>query len=302
MLCDTFIRAPKRRQEPSYYEVVTNPIDLLRVQQKLKTDSYEDVEELSIDVELLVTNAKAFYKPASAEYADACALWETFQQNKQKLIESNQQIDESPAETNRRPVRVGRKPRTSAADTDDASEGSKEDDMDLYEELFASVVTATDPIDNRALFTEFQLLPSKRLYPDYYDVIEHPIDLKLIATKIQTSAYTNLGEMEKDLLQMVKNACTFNEPGSQIYKDAKTLKKVFMNRKVELEAGKFKPTRPKRRGTTLSSVTAALKEETESSDDDNDDMETDGDGPMWQLFDQIYNTANANGKRVLGLD
>ena len=54
MLCDTFIRAPKRRQEPSYYDVVANHIDLLKIQQKLKTDSYEDLDDLMQDFELLI--------------------------------------------------------------------------------------------------------------------------------------------------------------------------------------------------------------------------------------------------------
>ena len=72
------------------------------------------------------------------------------------------------------------------------------------------------------------MLPSKKMYPEYYDVVEHPIDLRLIATKIQTNAYSNLTEIEKDFLQLIKNACVFNEPGSQIYKDAKTLKKVVV--------------------------------------------------------------------------
>jgi hypothetical protein len=44
------------------FQVVTNPIDLLKLQQKLKTDEYEDVEELTSDVQLMVNNAKAFYK------------------------------------------------------------------------------------------------------------------------------------------------------------------------------------------------------------------------------------------------
>lgn len=78
LLCDAFIRVPKRRQEPGYYEVVTNPIDLLKVQQKLKTDEYEDVDDLQGDIELMVSNAKAFYKRSSQEYRDACELWELF--------------------------------------------------------------------------------------------------------------------------------------------------------------------------------------------------------------------------------
>lgn len=80
--------------------------------------------------------------------------------------------------------------------------------------------------EGRPLYPAFQLLPSKRRYPEYFNVIDSPIDLKTIAQKIQGGEYTNLNELEKDLLLMVRNACHFNEPGSQIYKDAKTLKKV----------------------------------------------------------------------------
>jgi protein polybromo-1 len=53
------------------------------------------------------------------------------------------------------------------------------------EELFTAIMTATDS-DGRVLNTVFQLLPSKKSYPEYYEVIESPIDLKMIATKIQS--------------------------------------------------------------------------------------------------------------------
>ncbi|VEN56898.1 unnamed protein product [Callosobruchus maculatus] len=78
LLCDTFIRIPKRRQEPGYYDVVSNPIDLLKVQQKLRTDEYENVDELQSDIELLVNNTKSFYKRTSQEHKDASELWELF--------------------------------------------------------------------------------------------------------------------------------------------------------------------------------------------------------------------------------
>jgi len=237
MLCDTFIRAPKRRQEPSYYDVVVNPIDLLKVQQKLKTDSYDDLYDMMTDLELLVNNAKAFYKPESGEYQDAIALWQHIQTHRQRILEANGFTEEEP-----RAKRAPRNPRRLTSSTEPGG-GDLDDDCNQDEELFASVMTATDPIGDRAMHPIFQLLPSKKAYPDYYDVIEHPIDLRLIATKIQMNAYSTLVEMERDLLQMTKNACLFNEPGSQIYKDAKALKRIFTQRRIELETGKGKPAR-----------------------------------------------------------
>lgn len=200
--------------------MVANPIDLLKVQQKLKTDSYDDVEELTQDIELLVNNAKAFYKYNTTEYQDACLLWQCFNTNKARICEAAGVEDEPKAK------KLGRGARRSIAAESDTSEASKiDEDVDQYEELFQCVMTASDQ-DDRTLFKEFQLLPSKKIYPDYYDVIENPIDLKLIAGKIQSGNYTSLNEMDKDLMQMTRNACLFNEPGSQIYKDAKNLKKV----------------------------------------------------------------------------
>lgn len=289
MLCDTFIRVPKRRQEPSYYDVVANPIDLLKVQQKLKTDSYDDVDDLAHDIELLINNAKAFYRVDSAEYQDACSLWQFFTTNKSKILESAG-IEEEP-----RSKRVGRNPRRSTANESETSECSNklDEDFDPYEELFASVITATDPtMNDRPLHKEFQLLPSKKVYPDYYDVIEHPIDLRLIATKIQTNAYSNLLEMEKDLLQMTKNACQFNEPGSQIYKDAKNLKKIFTQKKIDIELGRARTTTSRKNKLCHSAAIAALKVEIDTSDDEDTDKK--GEGPMWALFDHLFNAASSS--------
>lgn len=56
-----------------------------QVQQKLKTDTYEDIEELSADIELLVKNAKAFYKHDTPEYKDAVELWNLYTKTKQAL-------------------------------------------------------------------------------------------------------------------------------------------------------------------------------------------------------------------------
>lgn len=96
--------------------------------------------------------------------------------------------------------------------------------MKIIHSFALQVMTAN--IDGRALYPAFQFLPSRRRYPEYFNVIDQPIDLKTIAQKIQGCEYPTLSDLEKDLLLMVRNACHFNEPGSQIYKDSKMLKKV----------------------------------------------------------------------------
>lgn len=251
LLCDAFIRAPKRRQEPAYYDVVSNPIDLLRIQQKIRTDEYDELDQMTVDIELLVKNAKTFYQEHMTEYQDACTLWDLYQKTVEKINESEKMdeiVETKPKE--RIVLKVGRPPKkpssASPMESDEAeSEESRDnfsstsqpghsDDENVYEELFAAVMQATAS-DGRLLHSVFQLLPSRKLYPDYYKVIENPIDLKQIAMKIQANEYSNLNEMEKDLLLLTKNACTYNEPGSQIYKDAKLLRKVMLSRKAEIE-------------------------------------------------------------------
>lgn len=92
--------------------------------------------------------------------------------------------------------------------------------------------------EGRPLHSAFLNLPSKKRYPDYYDIIKSPIDLKTIATKVQNCEYNNLTQLENDFLLMTKNACSYNETGSQIYKDAKALKKIIQTKKIELEHGR----------------------------------------------------------------
>jgi protein polybromo-1 len=317
LLCDSFIRVPKRRQEPGYYEVVTNPIDLLKVQQKLKTEEYEDIEDLQNDIELIVNNTKAFYKKNSQEYKDAIELWELFLTNKHKILNTK----EDEAETKGKIVlKVGRPSKKAGTPvetkpeidhSEDTSESSNfDDEANVYEELFTAVMTATDN-ENRPLHTSFQLVPSKKKYPEYYEVIESPVDLKMIATKIQNNDYCSLSELEKDLLLMTKNACLFNEPGSQIYKNAKALKKVIQNKKNELEHVKINLGKSSERirnkrlrgSTSLSAVTAALRDDEsdldvepeEQMDDESLADPLDVENPQWQLFEAVKSVTNNTG-------
>ena len=137
-------------------------------------------------------------------------------------------------------------------------EESDENDMlDMLEDLFAAVMTVMDTADpERPLHLMFRLLPSQKRYPEYYKLITEPIDLKTIAAKIVDNKYEDLNALEVDIQLMCKNAQIFNEPGSQIYKDARIIMKTVKQKKFELEAAK---TARDNRGTSRSRSRAPTK-------------------------------------------
>ncbi|XP_060077501.1 protein polybromo-1-like isoform X5 [Ylistrum balloti] len=234
LICETFIRAPKRRTAADYYDVVSTPIDLLKIQQKLKMEEYEDIDQLSTDIELMINNAKSYYKKDSQEYKDACDMWELFNETRSEVI------SEAFGELVPGDRRAGRALATDSDDLEDDKESSNDssllpvepDTPEDLESLFSSVMMARD--GEREISPAFHLLPSKSKYPEYYKIIKQPIDMKIIGQRLQAGAYTTLDDLEKDFLLMVKNAKTFNEPKSLIYKDAQTLKKVVQTRKMDI--------------------------------------------------------------------
>lgn len=80
-----------------------------------------------------------------------------------------------------------------------------------------------DDDPTRAIIGPFLALPSKKLYANYYVIIQNPIAMKMIDSRIKKLEYNGLADMKRDIEMLCKNARTYNEDGSLLYQDANTI-------------------------------------------------------------------------------
>ncbi|KAH7693849.1 polybromo, partial [Aphelenchoides avenae] len=87
MFSDSFMKGPSRRSHPDYYKAVEKPVDLQRIQQKLRTEECRSFTEFCKDIELLISNAKSAYKEDSNEYKDVDAISDVYYSERVRLTD-----------------------------------------------------------------------------------------------------------------------------------------------------------------------------------------------------------------------
>ncbi|XP_043263917.1 ATP-dependent helicase brm [Colletes gigas] len=101
--------------------------------------------------------------------------------------------------------------------------------------LLMVVVNYTDSSDGRLLSEPFMKLPSRRELPDYYEIIKKPLTINKLLQKIEEGKYADFDDLEKDFMQLCKNAQIYNEEASLIHEDSIVLQSVFTNARQRIE-------------------------------------------------------------------
>lgn len=78
-----FLEPVDGEEVPGYYEVITDPIDLSRMEEKLEADQYQSIEEFVKDMQLLLRNCHEFNE-ADSIYCKNAKILETFFEGKLK--------------------------------------------------------------------------------------------------------------------------------------------------------------------------------------------------------------------------
>lgn len=183
-LTDIFSTLPDEKEYPDYYTIISNPIALDIINDKIENNSYSDTSGLYNDLNLMLENAKIYNRKGSIVYKDAVTLGLALEEEfaKEGFI--------SPKK---------------------ASSGK----LDLK-----GIVNQLWDANQAELFQE---LPDKSIYPDYYQEIENPIALSMIRDKISKGSVNTIQEIESDLKLMVSNAKQYNAEGSDVITDAEFL-------------------------------------------------------------------------------
>ncbi|VDK53710.1 unnamed protein product [Cylicostephanus goldi] len=274
---------PIFRTEPDYYKQVKSPIDLTRIQQKVKTEEYRSFEEFCGDVELLIENTRTYYKEETEEHKAATELFELYKVVKDKVVKGEPieepKTDDHPSSSGSPTPSTSIRSISPAPSRASSTGVGEEVDSDMVEDILCGLLELTDST-GRLICPPFRVLQSKEEFPVYYEKIRHPMDLKTIAEKARSGAYKRMSQVEADVRLLCRNAQQFSGKGSEIYKDAVALINYFKEKKEQvLEKG----VHPKRRDKIHRAVDQLLQqvalptnaELSEDSEEDEDTEESD---------------------------
>ena len=221
-LAEPFLTLPSKRELPDYYLTIANPISLNNIRKKLKSNEYADSANLYEDLNLMFENCKTYNRPDSRLYKDACKM--------QRLLKNKYEDLESESEEE-------------SSEDDEDLEVSDDPKRVLYNTLLKYENSAGVQIIGM-----FMEKPSRKDYPDYYEVIQSPIDMNMINDKIKKSMYKSTEEFIQDCRLMFNNCRQYNEEGSDIVKDANTLERRLYLKAKELGITTNAVSRPRKSG------------------------------------------------------
>ncbi|XP_054929796.1 transcription initiation factor TFIID subunit 1 isoform X4 [Dermacentor andersoni] len=182
---------------PDYYKIVTVPMDLQRIREKVHEKRYQSREEFLVDVNQIVENSTLYNGPKSPLTQAAQSMLELcikrFAEKEDKLMRLEKAIN---------PL------------LDD-------DDQVALSYILEGIVT--DHLKSIPESWPFHKPVNKKFVKDYYTVIKSPMDLDTIIKNIKAHKYHSREEFFNDVELLYRNSMQFNGSDSQFTQKAKEI-------------------------------------------------------------------------------
>lgn len=199
---------------PDYHKIVTIPMDLQRIREKLHEKRYQSREEFLADVNQIVENSKLYnglkstLTQAAQNMLELCL--KRFAEKEDKLMRLEKAIN---------PL------------------------LDDDDQVALSYILEGIVCDNLKSIPEswpFHKPVNKKFVKDYYNVIKNPIDLDSIIKNIKAHKYHNREDFFYDVELLYKNSMQFNGAESQFTQKAKEIVEACQLA-LELHDGQLTP-------------------------------------------------------------
>jgi len=198
---------------PGYSSIIVRPMDLSTLKARLCQLKYKTVGQFKNHMKLIFENAMVFNPPESIFYQEAQRLNELANDVLSQYKDDAKIV--FPEELN--------EPEPNAMQSS-------------LRKSFLYIIEEFQKIDAQAIFH----LPVPVDIPNYYLMIEQPLDFQTLKKKIKSGCIKNWNDFKSNLLLIFTNATKYNEPATIFHKVAKQMiKKVDPMIKSVKETGKI---------------------------------------------------------------
>jgi bromodomain-containing factor 1 len=232
---------------PTYFEVITTPMDISTVEKKLKESTYKSIEEYKDDVLLIFANCVKFNGEEAQVSVMGKNLEKWFVKELEKLptdLKDKKKKSSTPRPSPLVAPSSASRPRREVPSTPKEPfivESLIRQNRKLTPEMKFAGQVLRDLMKKHYAPYNLPFLqpvdPDALGIPQYREIIKHPMDMATIKKKYDMSVYDTVNEFVADVRLMFQNCYTFNAPGSEVYNMGRELEGVFDKKWSERPGG-----------------------------------------------------------------
>ncbi|GMR36545.1 hypothetical protein PMAYCL1PPCAC_06740 [Pristionchus mayeri] len=128
---------------------------------------------------------------------------------------------------------------------------------------FPILRTLVEMIYRENMAAPFRYPVDLKEYPDYLQVIPHPMDLSEMMRKVEQLEYHRIDDLANDFILMLQNARKYNAEGSPIYKNSFVLEAIFDSKLMEAKRAMIAKREKMRKQSECGTVDSCLDIDTD---------------------------------------
>lgn len=263
---------------PEYRNIIKHPMDISTIASKLERGVYGCARGFVADVRLMLDNCFTFNPPETVVHQMGRNLEKYFEgavakipRREEDLLQHQQPAQKTTGKKDEATASLVTPPAPRRQFSSFSGSSSQQLQPPNRSAMGKSDIAQANAIMRELLKKTNQVVtwpflqpvdPIALGIPDYFDVIQDPMDLSTMRNKLENGRYRSLGEFEGDFRLMIANCRTYNPPETEVVRMAVETEALFEQAKRQVSqkssgSGTASPGAHKRKNSAQYSNTAA---------------------------------------------